>query len=89
MPSRFRIGSVVATPAALETFLQSEIATALGRHARGDWGDVDREDARANEIALHDGTRLLSAFEFSGNRKLWIITEADRTSTCVLLPSDY
>jgi hypothetical protein len=62
---------------------------ALRRHARGDWGDLDDEDLQANERALKDGTRLLSAYHSSAGTKFWIITEWDRSATTVLLPEEY
>ena len=59
------------------------------RHAWGDWGDVSAEDAQANERALQDGSRLFSAYALGTGERLWIITEADRSSTTVLLPDEY
>lgn len=64
------------------------LSTILDRHVQGDWGEVPPEDAQANEQALIDGRRLLSAYTLDGE-KIWIITEADRSSTMVLFPSDY
>jgi hypothetical protein len=63
--------------------------TLLRRHASGDWGDVDADDARENERSLAHGWRLLSAYRLSDGTKLWTITEADRSSTCLLLPEEY
>jgi hypothetical protein len=59
------------------------------RHAWGDWGDVGPEDAQANERALHEGSRVFSAYALATGKRLWVITEADRTSTTVLLPDEY
>lgn len=59
------------------------------RHAWGDWGDVSAEDAHANERALEEGSRVFSAYALATGERLWIITEADRTSTTVLLPEEY
>lgn len=67
----------------------SEIMQALRRHARGDWGDLDDEDRAANEAALKHGARLLSAYHTKAGTKFWIITEADRSATTVLLPEEY
>jgi hypothetical protein len=89
MKRPFQPGAVVATRAAIETFTQEEILASIRRHASGDWGDVGLEDRKANEAALRDGSRLFSVYRFPDGRKLWIITEADRSSTCVLLPEDY
>ena len=85
---RFPLGRVVATPGALETFGHGGCFRLLARHAGGDWGDVDGHDRRANERALRDGARLRTAYDTPAGR-CWIITEADRSSTCVLLPSEY
>jgi hypothetical protein len=59
------------------------------RHASGDWGDVSAEDRRANEDALTTGARLFSAYQLPAGRRLWIITEADRSVTTVLRPEEY
>lgn len=61
----------------------------IGRHSASDWGDLTAEDLDANEDALVTGARLLSAYELPNKERLWIITEADRQSTTVLLPSEY
>jgi hypothetical protein len=60
----------------------------LRRHVRGDWGDLDLADKAANETALKHGGRILSAYDTQGGR-LWIITEADRSVTTILLPEEY
>lgn len=85
---KFQPGTVVATVGALEVATNEQIAGLLRRHLSGDWGDVDAEDARANDEALRHGMRLLSSYRV-GNSKLWLITEADRSSTCVLTPGEY
>jgi len=59
------------------------------RHSAGDWGDVSTNDWKANDEALASGERLFSAYEIGGGKRLWIITEADRSSTTVLLPDEY
>jgi hypothetical protein len=64
------------------------IVDALGRHLCGDWGEVCREDARLNDLALRYGDRLLSAYTIEGER-VWIITDADRSATTVLYPREY
>ena len=58
------------------------------RHIRGDWGDACKEDAKANDLALEEGSRLFSVY-FSIDIKFWIITEHDRSATTILLPEDY
>ena len=88
---RFALGQVVATPAALE-MLQRHGRTPLvyiTRHHQGDWGDLCEEDRNANETALNDGSRLFSAYKLSEDDRIWIITEADRSSPCVLTPDCY
>jgi len=87
----FELGQVVATPAALELLeaAQQTPAEFLQRHSNGDWGQVDEHDAKANAEAILDEGRILSSYQTSKGETIWIITEADRSSTCVLLPSDY
>jgi len=65
------------------------VMSSLSRHARGDWGDLDEEDKKENELSLKEGFRLLSAYERAGLPKIWIITEADRSVTTVLFPDEY
>lgn len=88
---RFPFGQVVATPGALEALEEAgeRPATFLTRHITGDWGEVDEHDRRENDTSLTDGCRLLSAYTLATGTKLWIITEADRSSTTLLLPSEY
>lgn len=85
----FSLGQILATPALLEQVTRAEIEVGLDRHAFGDWGELDPDDASENERALADGSRIFSAFTSGQGIKFWIITEADRSSTTVLLPSDY
>lgn len=87
----FRLGRVVATSWALQAFDKTgEPAIAcLSRHCHGDWGDLTDDDKQANIEALAGGTRILSAYHLNDGTKIWIITEADRSSTCILLPSEY
>ena len=87
----FPLGHVVATPGALEALAQSGQSPAefLERHARGDWGLICDEDKQANEDALKDGTRILSAYKTNLGLTVWCLTEADRSSTCILLPDEY
>ena len=83
------LGQIVATPAALGALTQPDIVEALRRHASGDWGEVDAHDQAANDDAMRDGTRLLSAYRSASGTPFWVITEADRSVTTVLLPDDY
>lgn len=87
---RLSLGHVVATPGALDVARahRLDVVGLLHRHRAGDWGAVSDHDARANDIAIEGETRILSAYETAGGR-LWIITEADRSATTVLLPSEY
>lgn len=87
--ARFRLGRIVATPNALEHLTQDDILVGITRHQAGDWGEVGDEDRQANDCALAQGTRLLSVYLSANGLKFWIITEADRSSTSVLLPEDY
>lgn len=86
----FNLGSVVAIPAALEHCEKSQVnpLQLLGRHISGDWGDLEQEDIKANENALAYGARIFSSYQV-GTSKVWVITEADRSSTCLMLPEDY
>ena len=88
---KFDLGQLVATPGALEALQDSGQCPDdfLSRHAQGDWGGVCSEDKGLNDQALIDGSRILSAYRTLKNVRLWVITEADRSSTCVLLPSEY
>lgn len=86
---RFLLGRIVATPRALSAVPPHDIANALARHLQGDWGDVDSEDRQANEDSLVQGLRLVSVYHTADRTKFWIITEADRSATTILLPEDY
>jgi hypothetical protein len=83
------LGRTVITPNALEQLRPEDVPTALARHASGDWGEVDAEDWGANDLSVEDGRRILSAYRDAHGVKFWIITEADRSATTVLLPEDY
>jgi hypothetical protein len=89
--ARFELGRMVATPGALAALTEAgqSPSTFLSRHLSEDWGDVDIEDWAANDQATLNGTRIFSAYTLSTNVKIWVITEADRSSTCILLPEEY
>lgn len=87
MEPRFPLGKTVATPGAMA--LGIELASYMHRHHCGDWGDLDECDRQANEEALEQGFRILSCYRVGGDRRIYIITEADRSSTCILLPEEY
>ena len=89
----FPLGRLVATPDALEAVTHERILECLARHARDDWGDVCAEDAAENNLSSREGFRILSVYLIDesdpNSEKFWIITEADRSSTCILLPENY
>ena len=85
---RFQLGQLAVTANASLRLMTEEVWSALHRHASGDWGDLCPEDAMANALALQRQERLFSAYG-SGHHRFWIITEADRSVTTVLLPEDY
>ena len=87
----FRLGQIVATPGALQALERAGEAPQkfLERHVRGDWGDLDEEDRQENALSVEHNFRLLSAYQTAAGEKLWVITEANRTLTTILLPSDY
>ena len=90
-PPRFLPGQVVATPGAMAALGENaaDCSEYLGRHLHGDWGDLCSEDKEANQEALEEGLRLLSAYRLGDGTKIWIVTEADRSVTTVLLPEEY
>jgi len=87
--SKFELGQVVITRNAHETIDVNDVQAALQRHANGDWGDLEAEDQQMNDLALRTGDRLLSAYQDGYGVRFWIITEADRRVSTVLLPEDY
>ncbi|QDV56234.1 hypothetical protein [Rosistilla oblonga] len=90
MKRLFNLGAVVGTPASL-AFLEKHNITPiqlLQRHVTGDFGDLCEEDCQLNHEAIKNGERILSAFEIGGD-KLYLITEADRSSTCCLMANEY
>lgn len=94
---KFELGQIVSTPGALKACAPDHLTECLARHARGDWGNVCKEDAARNDEALTEGSRILSAYPIDpakpskgyGSNTLWIITESDRSVTTFLLPSEY
>ncbi len=94
-PAKFELGQVVGTPQALRfcSLHNIEVFDLLTRHALGDWGNLCADDAAANNSAVTDGSRILSAYTFPAG-KVWVLTEAEgddghRASTCLMLPTDY
>lgn len=91
---KFQLGKVVATSNAVNTFTEEEMLRCLVRHMLCDWGDLSKSDKRANNQSLKYGSRLLSAYNLSHGRRLWVITDACddkgvRHCTTILLPEDY
>lgn len=87
----FSLGKLVATPGVLAAFsnnAQSPLPFLI-RHQSGDWGDVAEEDRRENDLSVRDGFRILSAYRLQDGTKFWVITEADRSVTTILLPEEY
>ncbi len=91
-----QLGQIVATPGALVALAAADTSpsTLLQRHASGDWGDLDAHDRAANDAALRDVSRLLSAYVVAEGVTIWIITEAaaadgHRAATTLLLPEEY
>lgn len=85
----FPLGQTYCTPGALEALQPDDRLAALGRHAGCDWGDCGAEDWAENEFSLDKYLRLFSVYEDRHGTKFWIITEADRSTTTILLPSEY
>lgn len=86
---RFLLGQFLMTPGVQQAVTPHELLQALGRHASGDWGDLDHEDRLRNDEAVEYGSRVFSAYHTHVGIKFWIITEADRSVTTALLPSEY
>ena len=89
----FPLGSIGLTPGARDLLAATGIAprTLLARHVAGDWGAVPPEDARENALSLRQGFRIISSYPVGDDpaARVWIITEADRSATLLLSPSDY
>lgn len=88
---RFPLGRIVATPGAVDLLERygKTPAEYLNRHLAGDWGDLGAADKRENELSVRRGYRIFSVYEISPLNTIWIITETNRSSTCILLPSEY
>lgn len=88
--SLFELGRVVATPGALTRCQEASVSptSLIERHASRDWDELDAHDRRENQRALKEGTRIFSSYHTPAG-KMWVITEADRSSTCLLLPEEY
>lgn len=86
---KFSLGRLYITPGAIKKLTPREVFLAIGRHARGDWGEVGEEDWEENEFSLREGFRLFSTYRGTNDTKFWVITEHDRSVTTVLLPEEY
>lgn len=89
--ARFGTGKLIATPAAMDALTKAGEShfTFLSRHAKGDWGEVSEGDKQANAEAIDNCDRILSAYTLKDGSKIWIITDADRSATTILLPEEY
>ena len=88
----FELGQIVGTPGAIRALADEGIGVAdlLKRHINGDWGDLDAEDKRENDLAVSRPLRILSSYRLTRTRaRIWVITEADRSSTTLILPEEY
>ena len=83
------MGRLLMTPGVKESLEDSEVIEAIRRHASGDWGDVSEDDAKENEFSVSRKLRIFSVYHSSNGEKFWVITEADRSATTVLLPEEY
>jgi hypothetical protein len=92
MSQKFSPGRIVATPGALSALERAEQDPSefLWRHVHGDWGDMSEDDKRENDLAVKAGwLRIFSAYQTTEGERLWVITEADRSATTLLLPDEY
>jgi hypothetical protein len=89
--AKFFLGQLVATPGALKALEEAgqNPVEFLSRHQHGDWGNLDEEDKKENEFSVLHNLRILSAYTLTTGVRIWIITEADRSATTVLLPEEY
>jgi len=89
--ARFTLGRILGTPGAINAMKEAGESPLklLRRHVHGDWGDLHEDDLRANELATRRGMRILSAYVLSTGERVWIITEANRSATTILLPQEY
>ena len=90
-PKLFDTGRIYGTPGALKALSEARVddMALLARHVTGDWSEMDKSDQRANQQAVKDGDRILSAYTLPTGTAIWVITEADRSSTTMLLPDEY
>lgn len=89
MPDAFSLGSLVITRGAFDILDRPDVDAAVVRHRSGDWGDLCEQDVVMNNAAVAQGLRILSVYTDRSGTKFWIITEADRSTTTILLPEEY
>jgi hypothetical protein len=91
MVALFKLGSLVATPGCLEACIACGVSPSayVDRHVSGDWGELSADDIAENELSVREGFRILSAYSLPDETRIWIITEADRSATTLLLPEEY
>ncbi len=89
--AKFLLGRLAATPGALQALQEAgqHALEFLSRHQQGDWGELCTEDKQENEFSILNNLRILSAYILKTGVQIWIITEADRSVTTILLPSEY
>jgi hypothetical protein len=88
-PAKFPLGQLCMTPTINDMVPYEEMIAAINRHLTGDWGELNKANKVANDRALREGTRLVSAYSTKSGIRFWIITEADRSATTILLPEEY
>ena len=90
-PQLFPLGQIVATPGAIDALTRAnqQPHDFLNRHVAGEWGELENEDKAENDYSLQHGFRILSSYVTVAGEKLWVITEADRSATTLLLPEEY
>ena len=86
---KFPMGRLLMTPGVRDSVKRPEIEKLLQRHNYGDWGELDEDDVAQNELGLEEGLRLMSAYTAGSGQTVWVITEADRSVTTLLLPEEY
>lgn len=89
MPPHFPLGYLYVTRQAAALLSNREVGQALSRHGTGDWGDVHEGDRGLNDEALQTGERLLSVYVSPNGVRFWVITEAGRSQTTVVMPDEY
>lgn len=86
---RFELGRLVATQGAMEEIPEQDMMFCVGLHHNGMWGDIPEADKQENELAIKEDYRILSSYKAKTGKQFWIITEADRSYTTVMLPEEY